>query len=75
MQKSKIEAEGRINPRRRPVLAFWLPGQVAEVSAPLAGQRIAASAGAELVKHVVEGGAPKRAVLSPLAVARDLLSG
>jgi hypothetical protein len=32
-------------------------------------------AGAELVEHVVQGGAPERTVLSELAVARELPSG
>src|SRR3954451_16207477 len=44
--------------RRRPVLACRLPAQVAEVPAPLAERQITAVAGAELVEHVIEGGAP-----------------
>jgi hypothetical protein len=59
--------------RRWPVLARWLPGQVTEVPAPLAGRQIAAVAATELVEHVVEGGAPDPGRLVPARGGEDLV--
>ena len=59
---------------RRPLLASGLPGQIAEVAAPLDSGQVAPRGAAEPMEHVIEIVLQSRTVLSLLAVANSLPS-